>query len=88
MWLRDSTNQVLPYVPYAPLDQDLQLMLEGVIARQARSVLIDSFANAFNYNASAEGHQQDTRTPPMQASVYEGKYEVDSLCAFLKVCGM
>mmetsp|Transcript_32083 Transcript_32083/g.70683 ORF Transcript_32083/g.70683 Transcript_32083/m.70683 type:complete len:419 (+) Transcript_32083:403-1659(+) len=85
MWLRDSTNQVLPYVPYGPVDEVLQRMLEGLIARQARSVLIDSFANAFNFNASGQGHQQDQRTPPMQASVFEGKYEVDSLCAFLKL---
>ncbi|KAJ1399361.1 Six-hairpin glycosidase-like protein [Ochromonadaceae sp. CCMP2298] len=85
MWLRDSTNQVLPYVPYGSEDEDLQRMLEGVIARQARSVLIDSYANAFNYNASGAGYQEDTRTPPMTPPVYEGKYEVDSLLAFLKL---
>ena len=85
LWLRDSSNQVLPYIPYAPQDADLQLMLEGLIARQARSVLIDSFANAFNFNASGEGHQTDKRTPPMGPAVFEGKYEIDSLCAFLKL---
>jgi meiotically up-regulated gene 157 (Mug157) protein len=85
MWLRDSTNQVLPYVPYGSEDEDLQRMLEGVIARQARSVLIDSYANAFNYNASGAGYPEDTRTPPMTPPVYEGKYEVDSLLAFLKL---
>ena len=85
MWLRDSTNQVLPYIPYAPFDEDLKVMLEGLIARQARSVLIDSFANAFNFNASGEGHQSDQRTPPMGPAVFEGKYEIDSLCAFLKL---
>jgi meiotically up-regulated gene 157 (Mug157) protein len=85
MWLRDSTNQVLPYIPYAPSDPDLQVMLEGLIARQARSVLIDSFANAFNFNASGEGHQTDMRKPPMGPAVFEGKYEIDSLGAFLKL---
>lgn len=85
MWLRDSTNQVLPYIPYGPSDPDLQLMLEGLIARQAHSVHIDPFANAFNFNASGEGHQSDQRTPPMGPAVFEGKYEIDSLNAFLKV---
>jgi meiotically up-regulated gene 157 (Mug157) protein len=85
MWLRDSSNQVLPYIPYAPADPNLQLMLEGLIARQAKSVLIDPFANAFNFDASGEGHQSDTRKPPMGPAVFEGKYEIDSLGAFLKL---
>jgi uncharacterized protein len=85
LWLRDSMNQVLPYIPYAPADANLQLMLEGLIARQANSVNIDPFANAFNFNASGEGHQTDVRKPPMGPAVFEGKYEIDSLCAFLKL---
>jgi uncharacterized protein len=85
MWLRDSTNQLIPYVPYASQDPKLAALLEGLIARQARSVIIDPFANAFNYNASGEGHQSDTRYPPMGPAVFEGKYEIDSISAFLKV---
>jgi meiotically up-regulated gene 157 (Mug157) protein len=85
MWLRDSTNQLIPYVPYASQDTKLAALLEGLIARQARSVIIDPFANAFNYNASGEGHQSDTRYPPMGPAVFEGKYEIDSISAFLKV---
>lgn len=85
MWLRDSSNQVLPYIPYATSDPDLQLMLEGLIARQAKSVLIDPFANAFNFKASGQGHQSDIRKPPMGPAVFEGKYEIDSLAAFLKL---
>lgn len=85
MWLRDSSNQVLPYIPYSASDPDLQLMLEGLIARQAKSVLIDPFANAFNFKASGQGHQSDIRKPPMGPAVFEGKYEIDSLAAFLKL---
>lgn len=85
LWLRDSTNQLLPYIPYAASDPALRSLLQGLIARQARSILIDPFANAFNYNASGEGHQDDIRYPPMTPAVFEGKYEIDSLCAFLKL---
>lgn len=85
LWLRDSMNQVLPYAPYSNEDQNLQYMFEGLINRHAQSVLIDSFANAFNFNASGAGHQSDSRTPPMSRSVFEGKYEIDSLGAFLKL---
>jgi hypothetical protein len=85
MWLRDSTNQVLPYLPYVTQDSQLQMLFEGLIARQARSIVIDPYANSFNFNNSGDGHQTDKRTPPMTAPVFEGKYEIDSLCAFLKL---
>jgi hypothetical protein len=85
LWLRDSMNQVLPYVPYVREDKNLQYLFQGLINRHAKSVLIDPFANAFNFNASGDGHQMDIRTPPMKRSVFEGKYEIDSLCAFLKL---
>jgi meiotically up-regulated gene 157 (Mug157) protein len=57
MWLRDSQNQMMPYVPYAPQDAALTQLIEGVIGRQARSLIIDPFANSFNFNASGHGHQ-------------------------------
>jgi meiotically up-regulated gene 157 (Mug157) protein len=85
LWLRDSMNQVMPYIPYVKEDTALQALMEGLINRHAKSVLIDSFANAFNFNASGDGHQHDIRTPPMKKTVFEGKYEIDSLCAFLKL---
>ena len=84
MWLRDSTNEVLPYMAFAASDAALGAMLHGVVMRQCRSVLIDSYANAFNQEANGNGHQDDPRTPPMTKSVFEGKYELDSLAAVLK----
>jgi len=84
MWLRDSTNEVLSYFPFAATDPTLAAMLHGVVMRQARSVLIDPYANAFNQAANGNGHQDDPRTPPMTKAVFEGKYELDSLAAVLK----
>lgn len=85
MWLRDSTNQVLPYLPYTPLDEPLRILVEGLIQRQARSISLDPLANAFNFNASGQGHQNDFRRPPMKLAVFEGKYELDSLAAMIKL---
>jgi meiotically up-regulated gene 157 (Mug157) protein len=85
MWLRDSTNQVLPYLPFASEDPELENMLCGVVHRQATNVLIDSFANAFNPTPNGQGAQSDRRKPKMTPQVFEGKYELDSLAAFLKL---
>ena len=85
LWLRDSANQLMPYVPYVSVDPSLATLVEGLIARHARSVLLDPFANSFNYNASGAGHQHDNVKPPMTKSVFESKYEIDSLGAFFKI---
>jgi len=85
LWLRDSMNQVLPYMRFARDDAPLQNMLCGLVRRQTSSVLLDPWANSFNFNASGQGNQDDVRQPPMTAAVYEGKYELDSLAAFLKL---
>src|SRR6202030_690831 len=64
MWLRDSSAQVTPYLALAKQDNRLRELLEGVIRRQARMILIDPYANAFMRDATAAPR----------------KWEVDSLC--------
>lgn len=78
MWLRDSGAQVRPYVKFAAEDEELQEILEGIIAKQAALVCIDPYANAFNECANGAGHRDDT---VLNDHVWERKYEVDSLCA-------
>lgn len=86
LWLRDSSNQVIPYIPYVASDETLDVLLRGLIKRHAQSVLIDPFANAFQYNnATPSDHRSDQRIPPMQNAIFEGKYEIDSLGSFLKL---
>jgi meiotically up-regulated gene 157 (Mug157) protein len=85
MWLRDSFNQVFPYLPYASQDPHLQSMLLGVLYRQAKSITIDPYANAFNFNNNTPSPwMSDKRTPPMSNALWEGKYELDSIAAFLR----
>lgn len=57
LWLRDSTNQVLPYVPYIKDDPHLMSLVVGLINRQAQSLLINPFANSYNIGPTKEGHQ-------------------------------
>eukprot|EP00658_Telonema_sp_P-2_P023021 TRINITY_DN19224_c0_g2_i4.p1 TRINITY_DN19224_c0_g2~~TRINITY_DN19224_c0_g2_i4.p1 ORF type:complete len:403 (-),score=42.12 TRINITY_DN19224_c0_g2_i4:11-1219(-) len=91
MWLRDSTNQVLPYIPFANQDAGLQELVCGLIRRQARQVSTNRYANAFNMDPSPAGHHTDTVTTQPQVCwgqsgyVYENKYELDSLVNVLQL---
>ncbi len=63
MWLRDSSQQMLPYVRFQSIYPSLRPRFTGVIERNARNILLDSYANAFQES----GH------------VWERKWEPDSL---------
>lgn len=84
MWLRDSSAQVNPYICVAQDDVEIQRMIRGLIQRQARYILLDPYANAFNREANGQGHKGDQ--PPTGPWVWERKYELDSLCYPLKLC--
>ncbi len=86
MWLRDSSAQVHPYLPFAKQDPNLARLLQGVVRRQVRNILIDPYANAF---------VRTTSDPPLPWSVHdrtemkpgvgERKWEVDSLCYTIRL---
>jgi meiotically up-regulated gene 157 (Mug157) protein len=81
MWLRDSSAQVWPYLPLAAKDSRLRALLEGVIRRQVRCLLIDPYANAFMADLSALPLPWSrTDQTEMKQGVGERKYELDSLC--------
>ena len=81
MWLRDSSAQVWPYLPLARNDRPLRDLLEGVIRRQARCILIDPYANAFmaDLNAPPLPWSLKDKTE-LRRGVGERKWEIDSLC--------
>lgn len=84
MWLRDSTAQVWPYLRFINQDVPLRSLIRGVIHRQARCVLLDAYANAFLPTSEEKSDFASDHTD-MKPGVHERKYELDSLCAVLRL---
>lgn len=79
MWLRDSSAQVYPYLDFMSQDKLLQLLIAGVINKQATFILKDPYANAF-HNDDAKYTRWVSDHTDMKPGVHERKYELDSLC--------
>ena len=86
MWLRDSSAQVWPYLPFCKEDPKLATLIEGVIRRQTRCILLDPYANAFLPETTSKplswAVNDDTQMKP---GVGERKWEIDSLCYTIRL---
>jgi meiotically up-regulated gene 157 (Mug157) protein len=84
MWLRDSVEQVIQYVPFAKDDADLQRIIGGLIKLHMRDIQVDPYANAFNEMANDWHWNTDDRTE-MSPWVWERKFELDSICFSMRL---
>ena len=101
MWLRDSANQMQSYKSLLNSTTDtsdssndtIASLYRGVINLQSRYLLTSPYCNSFqpppesglapSINSAATN---DVVTPPyVNTTVYECKYELDSLAAFLQI---
>lgn len=96
MWLRDSSNQMQSYLPLlnnSAANNSIASLYRGVINLQARYLLTSPFCNSFQPPvesgippADNSAASDDVVVPPYNnASVFECKYELDSLAAFLEI---
>lgn len=83
MWLRDCSAQVWPYMPFMKTDKPLQQLIGGVINRQVECVLIDPYANAFNFGK--EGGEWMSDNTKMRPELHERKWEIDGLCYVIRL---
>ncbi len=79
MWLRDSTAQIWPYLPFINGDEKLKELVKGVVNRQTKCILLDPYANAFYKDFTKESEWKHDLTK-MKPGIHERKWEIDSLC--------
>ncbi|KAI9675218.1 MAG: hypothetical protein M1829_003578 [Trizodia sp. TS-e1964] len=90
-WLRDSTNQLAQYQAFSKKDNKIKLLILGAISTQAEFVIQSPYCNAFqppppSQLPSTSNGQDDRVHPAYEPSVvFECKYELDSLAAFLSL---
>lgn len=100
MWLRDSQNQVLPYLRFAKQEPDgIGALLRGLISRHVESVLADPYANSFSFSPediacdtgawlkdnTTKLNQDGERVDAMSVAVHQRKWEMDSLASVLRL---
>lgn len=90
-WLRDSTNQLAQYQILANKDPNIENLILGAINTQSEFVIQSPYCNAFqppppSGQPPVSTDQKDTVHPAYEKSVvFECKYELDSLAAFLSL---
>ncbi|KAJ2534504.1 hypothetical protein IWW43_002351 [Coemansia sp. RSA 1935] len=92
-WIRDSSNQVLPYLPYTATDSDLSTLVLGLINMQAEELDAYPFGNAFQpptrsgLKPTQNGIGVNLNVFPKfdNKAVFEAKFEIDSFASFFQV---
>lgn len=100
MWLRDSANQILSYLPVLQPSEDpnsLAALFRGVINVQSRYIKVTPYCHAFQPPPESGIHMQYNGAYTMntvhmfeklgydQTKTFDCKWELDSLASFLQI---
>ena len=58
MWLRDSTNQFLPYIRIPKECPNIRKLAKGLINTQAQLIMADPYTNAFKQFEAANSRRE------------------------------
>ncbi len=80
MWIRDSTWQLRPLLAATGKTGESERIIAAVSQRQAKYLMIDPYANAFNAAPNSNRWHKDFAD--QSPWVFERKFELDSIAAF------
>eukprot|EP01128_Nolandella_sp_AFSM9_P007087 TRINITY_DN3789_c0_g1_i1.p1 TRINITY_DN3789_c0_g1~~TRINITY_DN3789_c0_g1_i1.p1 ORF type:complete len:630 (-),score=113.66 TRINITY_DN3789_c0_g1_i1:2000-3889(-) len=90
MWLRDSAAQVNQYLPLAPEDPHIQIIIEGLLRRDMKFIQMDPYGSSFrlfmdfDHAGKKKLTEWDYRCG-RTIHVAQHDYEPDSLCYFVRL---
>ena len=83
MWIRDSTEQIWPYFVLIQQYQYIELLIHGLVLKQAQLIYIDIYSNS--YNAESYCYDKQLKLLIKQPLGATHDFEIDSPAYFLKL---